>query len=220
MRNTPWLPLAAAVVACGGSGHPPSATPSPSPTTAEPVATASAEPTPAPEPTPPTPDPSEDTQRAKDAAKWVKALASGEAASRGVSATVSLAEEQFGLPAPLRKGMEAFGSSRIDPSQVTRIIAAALEEGAPEMVQKLCGKPPSLLFKEIAGMPKGKWAKHTIDLCKLGGMIDVSGVADDSFVMPLLSVVVQKLFEAEGGHSKAEFELAKWIASARRPMPE
>jgi hypothetical protein len=143
-------------------------------------------------------------------------MATEEPSFRGILATNGLSEGQFGLPEPLRKGMEAATSARIDPSQADRILVASLEEGAADLVQKLCGKPVASLVADAMAAPADTRAKLVVDRCKLAPMVDLTNVPKDSFMFPLLSAVVQKLFEAEGGHAQAEFELAKAIAAARR----
>jgi len=218
-----WVVSGCLLSACGGSGPPP-ASPDPAP-----AAKAETPPNPdssAPAAEPDVAEPAEDpaaesTPRAKDAAKWLHDMTTIEGIDleqRGVLSLNGLSEEQFGLPAPLRKAMEVATSPGFDPSQQNRILVAGLEEGAPDVVKELCGKPIDELMKEVIAAPEPTRAKLVIDQCKLAGVVDTANVPKDSFAYPLVSAVVQKLFRAEGGHSKAELELAKLIAVARRPV--
>ncbi len=208
-----WTVVAGLLMACGGGAQPaagPTEPPAPAP-----GATETAAPETAADP-PPTQDTAADTPRARDAAKWLQEMSTEEPSFRGILATNGLSEGQFGLPEPLRKGMEAATSGRVDPSQADRILVASLEEGAADLVQKLCGRPVASVVADAMAAPADTRAKLVVDRCKLAPMVDLTNVPKDSFMFPLLSAVVQKLFEAEGGHAQAEFELAKAIAAARR----
>ncbi len=211
-RNDGWMVVAGLLMACGGGAQPAEGPTDPPPAPA-PSATETAAPDTAADPAP-TNVAAPDTPRARDAAKWLQDMASEGPSLRGILATNGLSEGQFGLPEPLRKGMEAATSGKLDPSQADRV--ASLEEGAADLVQKLCGKPVASLVADAMAAPADTRAKLVVDRCKLAPMVDLTNVPKDSFMFPLLSAVVQKLFEAEGGHAQAEFELAKAIAAARR----
>ncbi len=218
MKYSVGVAACALLASCGGSPRPPETATAPPPQSAAP------DPTPAPaatttQPAVPEADPAESTQRAKDAAKWLADMAEDEPAMQGRLATNGLSEEQFGLPAAMRKGMEAATSLRYDNSQVDRIISATLEEGAPKVVMELCGKPIAALVKEVLAVPESARTKLVIERCQLATLVDASNIPPGSAMFPLLSGVVQKIFISEGGHSKAELELAKLIAVARRPTP-
>jgi hypothetical protein len=161
-------------------------------------------------------DAAADTPRARDAATWLKNLESVDLGARGIAAMNGLSEEQFGLSALLRKGMDAATAPSIDPSQSGRIVQATLEDGADDVVKKLCGSGTAALVKATLGVPEAGRVEFVVEQCKLQSLVDVKNIPKGSFIYPLLSAVVQKLFEAEGGHSKAEFELAKLVAVARR----
>jgi len=210
-----WMLVAGLMMACGG-GVQPAAGPSEPPPAPAPSATETGAAETAAEPAP-THDTAADTPRARDAAKWLQDMSTEEPSLRGILATNGLSEGQFGLPEPLRKGMEAATSGKLDPSQADRILVASLEEGAADLVQKLCGKPVASVVADAMAAPADTRAKLVVDRCKLAPMVDLTNVPKDSFMFPLLSAVVQKLFEAEGGHAQAEFELATMIAAARRP---
>jgi hypothetical protein len=216
MQRKGWAMFSAALVmACGGGVQPAGGPTDPPPAPAS-SATDTAAPDTAADPAP-THDTAADTPRARDAAKWLQDMSTEEPSLRGILATNGLSEGQFGLPEPLRKGMEAATSGKLDPSQADRILVASLEEGAADLVQKLCGKPVASVVADAMAAPADTRAKLVVDRCKLAPMVDLTNVPKDSFMFPLLSAVVQKLFEAEGGHAQAEFELATMIAAARRP---
>jgi hypothetical protein len=160
-----------------------------------------------------------ESPRAKDATKWLKDLQDPEIdlAQRGMVAANGLSEEQFGLPAQLRKGMEAISSQSVDPSQSARIIAATLGE-APmsELMTKQCGKPIADVMAAAQKVKPAEQAKLVVQQCKLDALIDGADLVKLSFTSVLLSAVVQKLLEADPAHSEAEIGLAKLIANHRR----
>lgn len=214
MQRTSWWAIPAALLMACGGGAQSAAGPTDPPPPPAPSATETSAPEAPADPAPT--QVSVDTPRARDAAKWLQDMSTEEPSFRGILATNGLSEGQFGLPEPLRKGMEAATSGRIDPSQADRILVASLEEGAADLVQKLCGKPVASVVADALAAPADTRAKLVVDRCNLAPMVDLTNVPKDSFMFPLLSAVVQKLFEAEGGHAQAEFELAKAIAAARR----
>jgi hypothetical protein len=194
------------VAACGGSTPAPEA-PAPS---AQPAAAPSASSTAA--------TPAE-SPRAKDATKWLKDLQDPEIdlAQRGKVATNGLSEEQFGLPAPLRKAMAAITSDAVDPSQRVMILAAMFRE-APmsDEMAKQCGKPVVDVMDAAKKAKPAEQAKLVVKQCKLDALIDSADLAKLSYASVLLSAVVQKLLEADPKHASAELGLAKLTVNLDR----
>lgn len=194
------------VAACGGSTPPPEA-PAPSAPSAAATSAPTAEATPA------------ESPRAKDATKWLKDLQDPEIdlAQRGRVATNGLSEEQFGLPAPLRKAMVAATAEAVDPSQHRMILAAAFDEApASDLLAKQCGKPVVDVMKAAQKAKPAEQAKLVVQQCKLDGLIDSADLAKLNYTSVLLSAVVQKLLEADPKHASAELGLAKLIANLDR----
>jgi len=194
------------VAACGGSTPPPEA-----PATSAPSAAVTSEPSTAATPA--------ESPRAKDATKWLKDFQDAELdlAQRGRLATNGLSEEQFGLPAPLRKAMEAATGEAVDPSQHVMILAAMFRE-APmsDEMAKLCGKPIVDVMAAAKKAKPAEQAKLVVQQCKLEAFIDSADLAKLSYASVLLSAVVQKLLSADPKHASAELGLAKLIANLDR----
>jgi hypothetical protein len=198
--------------ACGGS--------EPGPVAPVPSATAAPEsPVAAPSAATTAPSASSESPRAKDATKWLKDLQDPEIdlAQRGMVAANGLSEEQFGLPAGLRRAMEAISSQSVDPSQSARIIAVTISE-APmsDVMSKQCGKPIVAVMDAAQKVKPAEQAKLVVQQCKLDALIDGADLAKLSYTSVLLSAVVQKLLEEDPEHSAAELGLAKLIANHRR----
>src|SRR4051794_18728495 len=133
----PSLILALSLAACGG-GSPSPARPA---ATGEPAAQASAAPSAA---SSAAPDAGL-SPREKSARKYAAVIKEPDvdAEQQGRLAMNGLSEPQFGLPASLRKAMEAVTGQSVDPSQLTTILMAGLSETkeAKDALAQRCGKP-------------------------------------------------------------------------------
>jgi len=172
---------------------------------AKPDATATAE-------TKPEAKPDPVAKRAEQAAKAIAVLREEESPSfAGKMATNELAEPVYELPADLRKGLAAFTSPDIDPSQYGRILVAYIDEDPVKSVlERKCG----LKTKDLLALDAKKAAgvKKILASCKVGEEA-LNGRKPEQ-VRPnalLLSLAVLELLEQRGAPSADEKAIARFL---------
>jgi hypothetical protein len=158
--------------------------------------------------------------REKNARKYVEAIREGaaDAEHSGRLATNGLSEEQFGLPAKLRRGMEAVTDASVDPSQATTILMLSLIETkeASESLTKRCGEPFEKFAEGLKKLSPPDRTKKVVAACKVEGRGSDKDLVVLNFAAVLTSVAVEELLKSGGSKSEAELEMARLIANFQR----
>jgi hypothetical protein len=160
-----------------------------------------------------------DSPRAKTATKVLAAIKEGAAddAQRGQLAASSFSEDTFGMPADLRRALQAVSGNQVDPSQSATIVAMALQQGdAADAVERMCGESSKSFFGKILKTPPPDRAKFSVDHCKLGSFVAGADLTKLNYTSILLAGAVTDLSKHSGQSSPDELAIAAAIVNLHR----
>jgi len=204
MTTSPPLVLALALLAsaCSASSAPAATPEHAAPAEPSSAATAAA------------PSPREQTAR-----KYAEAVRDPNVAAehRGRLAMNGLSEAIFGLPADLRKAMEAVSGESVDPSQAATILMYGLlgSREASAALTRRCGKPFEAFADDLKKTPRPDRTRAVVSQCKPAWVADKE-VPVLHFAAVLTAIAVEDLLTTSGGGTPAEVELARDCAGADR----